>query len=368
MAADHYEVLGVSRTATPDDVKRAYRRLARESHPDANRDDPGAEERFKSITHAYEVLSDPSKRERYDTFGDERVAGAGGFSDLGDFGNISDLFSAFFGGAGTSRTQRRGPSRGSDVLAEVELTLEDAAAGVEREVEVSTLGECTVCAGTGASPGTYPSTCSDCGGTGELRQVRRTMLGNVISATSCLRCGGTGKEIAHPCDKCAGAGRVEVNEMLTVQIPAGVSDGAHLRVSGRGEAGVRGGRSGDLYVGIGIAPHPVFKRAGDDLGCEVVVPMTVATLGGQVEVPTLEDPELIDVSPGTQSGEVVRLRNRGMPRLERGGRGQLIALLKVQIPDDLDQEQADLVRHLADLRGETVGQRGLFEKIKDAFN
>ena len=368
MAADHYEVLQIIRTATQDEVKRAYRRLAREHHPDANRDDPGAEERFKSITHAYEVLSDPAKRERYDTFGDERGAGVGGFSDFGDMGNISDLFSAFFGGAGTSRTQRRGSTRGSDVLAEVELTLEDAAAGVEREVDVSTLGECHSCEGTGAAPGTYPSTCSDCGGTGELRQVRRTMLGNVISATSCLRCGGTGQEIAQRCDNCDGAGRVEVFETLTVQIPAGVSDGAHLRVSGRGEAGVRGGRSGDLYVGIRIAPHPVFKRAGDDLGCEVVVPMTIATLGGQVEVPTLEEPELIDVSPGTQSGEVVRLRNRGMPRLERGGRGQLIALLKVQVPDDLDEDQADLVRRLAELRGEAVGQRGLFEKIKDAFN
>ena len=365
MAADHYEVLGVSRTATQEEIKRSYRRLARENHPDANREDPGAEDRFKAITHAYEVLSDPAKRERYDTFGDDRGAGVGGFSD---FGNISDLFSAFFGGAGATRGQRGGPSRGSDVLAEVELTLEDAAIGVEREVEVSTLGECSVCQGSGSAPGTYPSPCSDCGGSGELRQVRRTMFGNVMSASACLRCRGTGREIAHPCESCGGAGRIDVTETLTVQIPAGVSDGAHLRVSGRGEAGMRGGRSGDLYVGIRIEPHPIFQRAGDDLGCEVAVPMTIATLGGQVEVPTLEEPELIDVSPGTQSGEVVRLRNKGMPRLERAGRGQLIALLKVEIPNDLDEEQADLVRRLAELRGEAIGQRGLFEKIKDAFN
>ena len=362
--ADHYETLGVSRDATPDEIKRAYRQLARRYHPDANPDDPAIAERFKEITRAYEVLSDPAKRERYDTFGDER-AGVG-FGDFGDLGNISDLFSAFFGGGGRTRT--RGPARGSDVLAEVEITLEEAAAGVHRDIALRTLRECDECGGTGAAPGTFPVRCADCGGTGEVRQVRRTMFGDVITATTCSRCGGAGQELAEACARCRGKGRVEANESLTVEVPPGIFDGARLRVSGRGEAGVRGGRSGDLYVSIRIAEHPVFKRAGDDLACEVPVPMTVAALGGEVEIPTLDGPETIEIEPGTQPGEVVRLRNRGMPRLDGRGRGQLVGLLRVEVPRDLDDEQADLLRRLSELRDERAGHKGLFEKIRDAFN
>jgi molecular chaperone DnaJ len=360
---DHYETLGVARGASPEEIKRAYRNLARRLHPDANRDDPGASERFKEVSRAYEVLSDPEKRRRYDMFGDERASGVG---DFADFGGISDLFSTFFGG-GARTTRRGGPGRGSDVLAEVELTLEEAAAGVEREVEVVTLGACSECGGSGAAPGTFPSSCSDCGGTGELRQVRRTFLGDVMTAAPCVRCGGTGEEITHPCKVCGGRGRVQASDVITVRIPPGVDDGAQLRVSGRGEAGTRGGRSGDLYVAIRIAPHDVFRRSGDDLGCEVTVPMTVAALGGEVEVPTLDGPESITLPPGTQSGEVRRLRGRGMPRIDGRGRGQLVALLRVATPTDLDEEQADLLARLARLRGEAVGARGLFDKIKEAF-
>ncbi|HET7482412.1 MAG TPA: molecular chaperone DnaJ [Actinomycetota bacterium] len=360
--ADHYETLGVGRNATPDEIKRAYRRLARELHPDTN-DDPTAEERFKEVTRAYETLSDPDKRRRYDTFGDERT-GAAGFSD---FGGISDLFSSFFGG-GFSARSRTGPARGADILAELELTLEEADAGVERDVEVTTLVTCADCEGSGAAPGTYPTTCTACGGTGEQRHVRQTVFGNVMTASTCSTCGGSGREVASPCPRCHGRGRVEVTETLTVEIPAGVDDGAQLRVSGRGEAGVRGGRAGDLYVAISIAPHETFRRAGDDLACEVPVPMTIAALGGEVQIPTLIGTETVEIRPGTQSGEVVRLRGKGMSRLSGRGRGTLVGLLKVETPTELDDEQVRLLQEFARARGEEAGERGFFDRIKEAFH
>jgi molecular chaperone DnaJ len=364
MPVDHYAVLGVSRDATAEEIKRAYRQLARRHHPDANRDDPEADERFKEVAHAYEVLSDPEKRQRYDMFGDERAgAGAGGFSD---FGGISDLFSTFFGGMGGAT--RRGPGRGADLLAEIELTLEDAAVDSERDVEVTALAECPECHGSGAAPGTSPVNCPDCGGTGELRQVRRTMLGNVMTATACPRCRGTGQQIVDPCPRCRGEGRVRDTETLTVRVPAGIEDGAQLRVTGRGEAGTRGGRAGDLYVAIRIASHDVFQRAGADLGCEVTVPMTVAALGGRVDVPLLNGTEAIDVAPGTQSGEVVRLKGRGMPRVDGRGYGELVVLLKVETPRDLTSEQDDLLRRFAAARGDAVGERRLRDKIREAFH
>ncbi|MEA2460770.1 MAG: molecular chaperone DnaJ [Actinomycetota bacterium] len=365
MAQDHYETLGVARTAAPDEIKRAYRRLARAHHPDANGQDPEAEEKFKEVSRAYEVLSDPDKRSRYDTYGDERGPQGFGAGGMGDFGDISDLFSSFFGGGGRGR---RGPARGADILAEVELTLEEAAQGAEREVEVELLSACPDCEGVGTAPGTFPSTCSDCGGTGELRHVRRTVFGNMMTAAPCARCGGSGQMIDDPCPRCKGAGRIPVVDSLTVQIPPGVDDGARLRVSGRGEAGPRGGTSGDLYVSIGVAPHDIFQRAGDDLACEVKVPMTVAALGGLAEVPTLDGPEQIDIAPGTQSGEVVRFRGKGMPRLNGRGRGELVGVLRIETPRDLSDEEAELLAQFAKLRGEENHQRGFFDRIKEAFN
>ena len=364
MAQDHYEILGVSRTATAAEIKSAYRRLARDHHPDANQNDPEAEDRFKQISHAYEVLSDAEKRQRYDTYGDER--GPQGMGGFGDFGDISDLFSSFFGGGGRTR---RGPARGADVLAEVELTLEEAAEGVEREVEIEVLSKCVDCDGSGTAPGTFPQRCSDCNGTGELRQVRRTMFGNMMTATPCARCGATGQMIVDPCPRCRGAGRIPQADSLTVQIPPGVDDGARLRVSGRGEAGPRGGLAGDLYVSIGVLPHEIFQRAGDDLACEVRVPMTVAALGGLTKVPTLDGHEEITIAPGTQSGEVVRFRGKGMPRLGGRGRGELVGVLRVETPRDLSGEEAELLQQFAKLRGDEGAEpRKLFDRIKEAFN
>ncbi|MFN2594216.1 MAG: molecular chaperone DnaJ, partial [Actinomycetota bacterium] len=341
--ADHYAALGVSRDATPDEIKRAYRQLARELHPDANPANEEAHERFKVVTHAYEVLSDPAKRQNYDMFGDER-AGVSGFSD---FGGISDLFSTFFGGMGGQ--SRTGPARGQDILAEVTITLEEAATETERDVELATLAECPECQGSGAAPGTFPTRCSDCDGTGEIRRVRRTMLGNVMTATTCPTCSGTGQEIAERCIHCGGAGRVEITETLTVTIPAGVEEGSRLRVTGRGAAGMRGGHAGDLYVAIDVAPHGLFRRAGMDLACEVSVPMTMAALGGELEIPTLVDEnEVIEIKPGTQAGEVVRLKGKGMPRIGGRGRGELVVLLKVETPRHLDESQEELLRQLAE--------------------
>ena len=360
--ADHYQTLGVSSDAPADEIKRAYRRLARELHPDTN-PDPAAAERFKEVTHAYEVLSDAQKRQRYDVFGEDR-AGAAGF---GDFGGISDLFSTFFGG-GFGASRRPGPTRGHDLLAEVEITLEEAATGVEREVEISTLAECETCGGSGATPGTFPVECSECGGTGEIRSLRQTMLGQMITATTCPRCRGQGREIVDPCRTCSGTGRVERTEKLTVKIPPGIDDAAQLRVTGRGAAGVRGGRAGDLYVGVRVEPHDVFQRAGPDLGVEVGVPMTIAALGGEVEVPTLEGAEPLEIKPGTQSGEVVRWRGRGMPVVGGRRRGELVILVKVETPTDLTPEAAELLKRFAELRAEDAGGRGLFDKIKEAFS
>jgi molecular chaperone DnaJ len=316
--------------------------MARKFHPDANPDNPEAAEHFKEVNLAYEVLSDPQKRQHYDNFGDDRF-GATGFSD---FGGISDLFSTFFGGG--QRQASRGPARGADVLAEVGIILEEAATGVDREVELETLIECEECHGSGAAPGTFPTRCSDCGGTGESRQVRRTVFGNVMTATTCPTCGGRGEEISTPCGHCSGAGRVRERGLLTVHVPPGVDDGAQLRVT--------------------VAPHPVFRRAGNDLACEVPVPMTVAALGGKVAVATLDGEEEITIRPGTQSGEVVRLRGKGMPRVGGGGsRGELVALLKVETPTELGEEETELLERFAKLRDETVGGRGLFDKIKEAF-
>lgn len=362
MPSDHYAVLGVSGSASSEEIKKAYRRLARQYHPDANQQDPTAEERFKEITRAYEVLSDPAKRQRYDMFGDERQNATG----FGDFGGISDLFATFFGGMGGTET-RRGPFRGEDVLARIELSLEDAARGVERDVEVMTLASCSECRGSGSAPGRPPVSCSECGGTGEIRQVRRSLLGNVMTATPCHSCGGSGEQIVERCKRCGGVGRVEVTDMLTVNVPAGVDDGAQLRLTGRGQAGVRGGRSGDLYVEVRIAPHPTFRRVGPDLGCEVPVPMTLAALGGTIEIPTLDEPETVEVKPGTQSGEVVRLKGKGMPRLDARAHGELVALLKVETPRNLDGQQTELLEQLARLRNEDVAPPGFFDKIKQAF-
>ena len=375
---DYYAILGVPRNASPDEIKKAYRKLARELHPDLN---PSAEaqERFKEVTAAYEVLSDPQKREIVDLGGDPLASGAAGAGGAGPFAGFADIMDAFFGGATMGARGPRSRIRpGADALVHLDLELAEAAFGVSRELTLDTAVTCARCQGAGTAAGTHPETCQTCNGRGEVQSVQRSFLGQLVTSRACPECGGVGTRIRHPCPDCAGEGRVRARRTVTVKVPAGVEDGMRLRLSGEGEVGPGGGPPGDLYVEIRELRHPVFTRDGDDLHCRVALPMTAAALGTVVKFDTLDGPESLSVKPGTQSGSVVTLRGRGVPHLSRGvGRGDLHVHLDVETPSDLDSEQEQLMRQLAALRGEespdyTVtstdgGNGGLFSRLRDAF-
>jgi molecular chaperone DnaJ len=373
---DYYELLGVARTASQDEIKRAYRRRARELHPDTN-PDPVAAEQFKEVALAYETLSDPERRRRYDTFGPEGAAGGGaaGFDPFGGAG-LGDIFEAFFGGAGGSPFggggRPRGPAsapRGSDMELAVELEFEEAVFGVAKEVALRVPVPCDPCEATGAKPGTAPVTCSECGGTGQVRRVRQSILGQMVTAGPCGRCGGLGQAIADPCPVCRGDGRVTDERTYTIEVPAGVDDGTTLRLTGRGAAGPRGGGAGDLYVHLRVRPHERLHREGYDLLDEVHLGMTQAALGAELQYETLDGEEALSVPPGTQSGTVVRLRRLGVPHVDGRGRGDLLVELVVDTPADLDDAQEELLRQLAVLRGEEVApaEHGLLSRIRGAF-
>lgn len=363
---DFYELLGVGRHASEDEIRKAYRRLARQYHPDANSGDPEAEARFKEISVAYDTLRDPEKRRRYDLYGPEGAAagtqGAPGF----DFG-VSDIFDAFFGFGG--QRGPAGPTRGPDAEVRLELDLTEAVFGVTRQVEVRMPMECDRCSGSGCEPGTHPSVCRQCGGEGQVRQVRRTILGQMVTATPCGSCGGTGREILSPCRDCRGEGRTGQATTIEVQVPAGIADGQRLRLSGRGPAAHRGGAPGDLYVWVSVRPHPNFERQGDDLVQVLRVPMTQAALGAALRIETLDGEEDLVLPAGTQSGRVFRLRGRGVPSLRGRGRGDLLIQVEVTTPERLSGEEEALVRRLAELRGEDVAPKdeGFFSRIRSAF-
>jgi molecular chaperone DnaJ len=364
--ADYYGILGVARDATTDDIKRAYRRLARQYHPDAN-PQPGAEERFKEIVEAYEVLSDPERRRRYDTFGDEREGAFGGF---GGFGDLGDIMETFFGGSPFgSRRRRAGPERGEDLAVGIEVSLDQAAHGTDTEVSVDDLVACERCSGAGTEPGTFKVRCDRCGGRGVIQHQQRTILGTVMTSRPCPACDATGEVPASPCHNCNGTGVVRGRITATVHVPGGITDGMSLRLAGKGRPGSRGGPPGDLYARVRVRPHPVFQRDGDDLHCAVSVPFTIAALGGEVIVPTLEEEERVHVDAGTQPGETLRLRGRGCDHLEGRGAGDLVAHLDVEVPRNLDPESRELVARLAELRGETVDEpaTGFVGRIKESF-
>jgi molecular chaperone DnaJ len=351
---DLYEILGISREASGEDIKKAYRRLAREYHPDVN-SDPAAEDRFKEITAAYEILSDPQRRHQYDLYGSGR-----GLVDF-PFGDVADIFEAFFG-AGTFGRRRTASRRsrthhGEDVFAEARLTFREAVFGVRREVSLDRLEPCDRCVGSGAEPGTTPQRCRTCGGTGEVQDVRRSIFGTVMTAHPCGTCEGTGEEIVDRCRRCDGRGRIAVATEVPVDIPAGVSNGLELRVPGAGHAGRSGGGPGDLFLSLRVADDPVFERRGSDLFAVLDIPMVQAALGAEIRIDTLDGPERVDVEPGTASGTSVRLRGKGVPNLGGRGRGDLFLTIQVTTPKPGSNDERELLERLAELRGEPAGKR-----------
>lgn len=376
VAEDLYALLGVGRNATDDELKQAYRKKARLLHPDANGGDREAEARFKEVTFAYDVLRDPDRRRQYDRFGIEGIAGSGatgGPSSADAFfaGGLGDLFETFFGGgmAGAGRSRRGGPMAGADAEVTLRLAFREAVFGAKRDITVQLPVRCETCHGAGARPGTTVAVCPACQGNGEIRRVRQSILGQVVTAVPCGRCHGSGESIPSPCPDCSGEGRRVEEQTLTVEVPVGVDDGATLRLAGRGPAGLRGGPNGSLFVHLAVQPDDRFERQGADLHAKVHVGMAQAALGAPVTIETLEDPKELNVVPGTQSGQIVKLKGLGVPHLRGRGRGDLYVHVIVDTPTDLDSAQEELLRRLAEMRGEEVGTNteGLLSKLRSAL-
>lgn len=369
---DYYELLGISRSASADDIKKAYRKLARQCHPDANPDDPNAEARFKEISEAYMVLSDPEKRSNYDRFGHAGADGQGfgGFEGFGDFGGLGDIFEMFFGAGGRRRS---GPEKGSDIRADLELTLKEAAFGLERELKAPRTESCSTCDGSGAAAGSKPATCSTCNGAGQVQYAQNTPFGRIVQTRSCDRCRGAGKMIEKPCPTCRGTGQIRKTRGIKVKVPPGVDNGSRLRVAGEGEAGTRGGPRGDLYVYIHVQAHKIFKREGDDLICEMPISFVQAALGDELEVPTLEGGAKLKIPEGTQSGTVFRMKGKGVPNVSGHGRGDQHVVVKLVTPTKLSEKQKTLLKEFACMIGDhqqnlnPQGDKSIFEKVKDAF-
>ena len=373
---DLYQLLGVAPDAADDEIKRAYRQKARDHHPDATGGDPQSEAHFKEVSFAYEILRDPERRARYDQFGPASFGQGGGAGPQGFTfdGGLGDIFEAFFGSmAGApGRGRRRGPQPGADAEVTLQLAFAEAAFGAPKELGVRLPVTCDTCTGTGARPGTQPADCPDCQGTGEIRRIRQSLLGQVVTAVACGRCQGMGQVIPDPCADCHGEGRRIEDRSFAVEVPAGVEHGSTLRLADRGPAGLRGGPNGSLFVHLAVAPDERFERAGDDLHSALHVGVAQAALGAQLEVQTLEDPRPLAVAPGTQNGHVVRLKGLGVPHLRGRGRGDLFVHVTVDTPTTLTPRQQELLAELAAERGEPVGgtdghHDGVLSRIRSAF-
>jgi molecular chaperone DnaJ len=369
---DYYEVLGVDKNATPDEIKKAYRKLARQYHPDVNKE-PGAEEKFKEVKEAYEVLSDDNKRAQYDRYGHiDPNQGFGGFGGGGggfeDFGGFGDIFDMFFGGGG-SRRNPNAPQRGADLQYTMTIEFKEAVFGKEADIEIPRTENCDHCNGSGARPGTHPETCSTCRGTGQQEIVQNTAFGRIVNRRVCPSCSGTGKIIREKCSQCHGSGKVKKRRKIHIKIPAGIDDGSQLRVSGEGESGIRGGPPGDLYVVVHVKPHDFFDREGDDIYCEVPITFAQAALGDEIEVPTLSGKVKLKIPAGTQTNTYFRLKGHGVPRLRGLGQGDQHVKVVVVTPTKLSDKQKELLREFAKLSGEDAHeqQETLFERMKKAF-
>jgi molecular chaperone DnaJ len=365
MPRDPYEVLGVERQASEQDIKKAFRSLARELHPDVNDHDPAAEEKFKEAAEAYEILSDAERRATYDRYGHEGLRSGGYAPNFESFGSIGDLFNAFFGG-GFGGAGGFGSAQGADVAVAVEIELVQAASGATVEVAYEAVDRCERCHGNGAEPGTPIETCERCGGAGQLQSVSQTLLGQMVRTVVCDRCHGDGRVPTQPCTVCRGAGQVKAERSLDIEIPAGIADGQRIRMSGHGSAGPAGAPPGDLYVLVGVRPDERFVREGDELITVVDVPATVAALGASIEVPTLEGSTTVELAAGTQPGEVITVRGEGMPALRRSRRGELRVVVNVVVPRRLDAAQRELLERLNETLGEENlrSQESLFSKLR----
>lgn len=367
---DYYEVLGVQRNASQDELKAAFRQLARSYHPDVSQD-AHAEERFKEINEAYGVLSDQQKRAAYDRFGHAGVQGNGGAPDFSTV-DFSDIFEEFFGIGGFGRSSQRSrntPRRGADLQYKVELTFEEAVFGLEKEIEFTRDEVCTTCQGKGAEPGTSPVRCSTCNGTGEVRQVRQTILGSMVQVTTCSTCGGVGETISTPCHTCNGRGMERKTHKKQVSIPAGVDKGNQIRLAGEGQPGINGGPTGSLYLLIDVKPHKFFRRKENDVLLDLNINIAQATLGADVEVPTVDGPTLLKIPSGIQPGKVLRMRGKGIPYLRGSGRGDQLVIVNVEIPKTLTAEQRTLFEQLAKSLGSEVRpqERSFFDWLKDTL-
>ena len=361
---DYYEVLGVSRSASEDEIKKAYRKLAKKYHPDLNPGNAEAEQKFKEVNEAYEVLSDSNKKARYDQFGFAGVdpnygagagggGGFGGFTDF-DFGDLGDIFGSFFGGGfgGSTRSSRNGPQRGESIRVGVTVSFEEAAFGCEKEVTVDRVDQCPTCKGSGCEPGTTPEVCTQCGGSGQVQQRRQTPMGVFATTTTCPKCGGRGKIIHSPCKDCNGTGQQRKRKTIQVNIPAGIDNGQTISLRGQGNAGKNGGPAGDLLITVTVRPHQLFRREGNDVLCEAPITFTQAVLGGEMEIPTIDGKVKYDIPEGTQTGTTFRLRGKGIPNLNGRGRGDQYVTVYIETPRNLNREQKEALKKFSQSLGE----------------
>ncbi len=367
---DYYEILGVSRNASEDEIKKAFRRLARQYHPDVNKES-GAEARFKEVSEAYEILSDPEKRQRYDRFGHAGVSGDGAGAGFDPFVfNFGDIFDQFFNASGPGQQRRGAAPRGSDIKYDLTISFEEAVFGCQKEIDIPRWESCGVCSGSGAQPGTSTQRCPVCQGTGEIRKVQQSIFGQFVNVMVCERCHGEGKVISTPCEKCRGQGRVRANRRVMVNIPAGVDDGVTVRVQGEGEAGAKGSSAGNLYVNLTVKPHPFFKRQGNDIIYEMNCSFAQLALGDEVDAPTIDGAKTsLKIPAGTQTGRSFRIKGQGAPVVHSQQRGDMHIIVKVITPNTLTPRQKELLREYAEIEKQQNerGNQNIFDKIKDAF-